>query len=231
MSDSIYSEIQKLSPSAVIELFELDYSNIAPGQKLRFHAGTNELKGSIIWQGLSYDAAPIEAEGFDMLTKGAQPTPKLRIANLDGLFSAEVRSNDDFVGAKLIRKRTFAKFLDSVNFSSGSNPAANPSQAFPDEVWYVEQKVSENRLMIEWELSSVFDFQGVMLPSRQLIQNSCPWRYRGGECGWTGGNFDDFDNPSTAENDKCGKRLSSCKVRFGENAELPFGGFPGLVRY
>src|SRR6185436_7754424 len=27
--------------------------------------------------------------------------------------------------------------------------------------------------------------------------------------------------------EKCGKRLSSCKLRFGENAELPFGGFPG----
>jgi lambda family phage minor tail protein L len=29
-------------------------------------------------------------------------------------------------------------------------------------------------------------------------------------------------------NDVCGKRLSSCKVRFGENAELPFGSFPGV---
>ncbi len=32
--------------------------------------------------------------------------------------------------------------------------------------------------------------------------------------------------------DICGKRLSSCKARFGQNAELPFGGFPaaGLIR-
>lgn len=29
-------------------------------------------------------------------------------------------------------------------------------------------------------------------------------------------------------NDVCGKRLSSCKARFGENAELPFGSFPGV---
>ncbi len=28
--------------------------------------------------------------------------------------------------------------------------------------------------------------------------------------------------------DVCGKRLSSCKARFGENAELPFGSFPGV---
>lgn len=31
--------------------------------------------------------------------------------------------------------------------------------------------------------------------------------------------------------DVCGKRLSSCKARFGSNAELPFGGFPGLGGY
>jgi hypothetical protein len=31
-----------------------------------------------------------------------------------------------------------------------------------------------------------------------------------------------------AANDVCGKRLSSCRKRFGQNAELPFGGFPGV---
>lgn len=29
------------------------------------------------------------------------------------------------------------------------------------------------------------------------------------------------------KNDKCGKRLQSCKLRFGLNGSLPFGGFPG----
>ena len=28
--------------------------------------------------------------------------------------------------------------------------------------------------------------------------------------------------------DVCGKRLSSCKLRFGELADLPFGAFPGI---
>lgn len=31
--------------------------------------------------------------------------------------------------------------------------------------------------------------------------------------------------------DVCGKRLTSCKARFGNTAELPFGGFPGLGGY
>jgi len=37
----------------------------------------------------------------------------------------------------------------------------------------------------------------------------------------------DPEDYATAE-DKCGKRLSSCRIRFGATAELPFGGFPGI---
>jgi hypothetical protein len=31
--------------------------------------------------------------------------------------------------------------------------------------------------------------------------------------------------------DVCGKRLSSCRVRFGDQADLPFGSFPGVGQY
>ncbi|HFF4526214.1 TPA: phage minor tail protein L, partial [Acinetobacter baumannii] len=30
--------------------------------------------------------------------------------------------------------------------------------------------------------------------------------------------------------DACGKRVSSCTCRFGENAVLPYGAFPGVQR-
>ena len=32
---------------------------------------------------------------------------------------------------------------------------------------------------------------------------------------------------STLAEDVCGKRVASCKLRFGDNGELPFGSFPG----
>jgi phage-related protein len=40
---SIHVEINKLAPSAVIELFELDGTSVGLTDLLRFHAGTNEL--------------------------------------------------------------------------------------------------------------------------------------------------------------------------------------------
>ncbi|WP_181381875.1 phage minor tail protein L, partial [Salmonella enterica] len=60
----IKADIQSLSPSAHIELFELDMSNTTSGGKLFFHAGTNELMEPVVWQGVSYEPWPIKASGF-----------------------------------------------------------------------------------------------------------------------------------------------------------------------
>lgn len=105
----------------------------------------------------------------------------------------------------------------------------DPNARFPDEIWYIDRKSAENNMIVEFELASKYDLAGVMLPRRQLISNLCQWRYRSAECGYTGaGGWDANDAPvSDPSYDACGKRVSSCKLRFGENAELPFGGFPG----
>lgn len=227
---TIAADIQSLSPTALIELYVLDLSLFGE-TPLYFHAGTNELSQPLTWQGQIYTPLPVESEGFDVSGKGVLPRPKIRVANVGGLFSAELRTNDDLVGCKVIRKRTFMKYLDAVNFPGGVNPDADPNQHLPDDLWYVDRKLTENRYVVEWELASAFDLQGVMLPGRQVIQNACPWKYRSAECGYAGGYFDANDQPTTNSSlDVCGKRLGSCKVRFVSGV-IPFGGFPGAIRY
>lgn len=233
-SEQITSEIQKLSPSSVIELFVLEFQN---GNNLYFHAGTNELRQNVIWQGQEYIALPVETQGFDISAKGELPRPKLSIANVEGIFSSMIRKFDDLIGVKLIRKRTFAKYLDVENFKDG-NPSADKNISFPDDIWYIDKKEQENKMMIQWELASAFDLQGVQLPRRQIIQNYCQWNYRSGECGYKGPYFDMNDKIcSTKEEDCCPKKLSSCKARFDslktttdDLTPLPFGGFPGATR-
>lgn len=80
-----------------------------------------------------------------------------------------------------------------------------------------------------FELASSLDMVAVRLPRRQYIQNCCTWLYRGADCGYSGGPVADAGgNPTTNPTlDACGKQLSDCKLRFGANAVLPFGGFPG----
>lgn len=226
----IKSELQSLSPSALLEFFEIDLTSVG-GEIVRFHAGTNGLTQPVTWQGNLYTPYPIEATGFDLSAKGTLPRPRIRVANVDGVLSYDVMRFDDLVGQKLIRRRTFARFLDAVNFPGGVNAEADPDQHLPDDVWYVEQKLSENRLMIEWELASPFDLIGVLLPRRQIIQNSCPWGYRGPECGYVGTSyFNTSDQPCGPADDSCAKRLGSCQLRF-PTGSLPFGGFPGVLRY
>lgn len=229
----IETDIQTLAPGAIVDLFELDMTALG-GDVLYFHPGRNQLMADIVWNGQAYVAFPIQAEGFEASGNGKMPRPVVRVANVTGLISAVLRDMDDLIGCKVTRRRTLGKYLDAVNFPGGVNPTADPTQEFPREVWFIDRKSVESRMVIEFELAAAWDCQGVLLPRRQAIANTCSWRYRGPDCGYVGGPVATIHDVATADlaQDQCGKRLASCKLRFGEYAELPFGAFPsvGLIR-
>lgn len=231
--ESITSEIQKLAPSAVIELFQLDLTDFGD-QVYYFHAGTNQLKLPIFWQADEYTPYPMQISGFEFSTGGQLPRPKMVVSNVAGTITALVLLYQDLLGAKITRKRTMAKYLDAVNFPGSVNPDADPAAEFADDIYFINQKVNENKDFVEFELASSFDVQGVKIPRRQIVQNVCSWKYRGSECGYAGSNYFNINDVAVATLalDVCGKRVSSCELRFGEFNELPFGGFPaaGLVK-
>ncbi len=221
------TEIQKLAPTALLEFYEVDLTALGDSV-YRFYFGTNELTQPVTWQGEVYTPWAGQGVGFDYSSNGSLPRPKLTLANTSGSITALVLSFQDCTGAKVTRKRTMAKFLDAVNFAAG-NPSEDPDSHFPDQIWFIDRRSHEDKNWIEFELTAAFDVTGVRLPRRQIIQNLCPWRYRGSECGYTGTDYFKADDTAVGSSalDVCGKRLSSCKARFGETAELPFGGFPG----
>lgn len=225
---AILGELQAFDQGRWVELFILDATNLSAGL-FYFHAGTNEMSGNIVWQGQEYYSLPITATGFEY-DGGKFPRPKLQLANVQGLFSALVKQYSDLIGCKVIRKRTAVKYLDAVNFTNG-NPTANPLECLPDEVFYIVQKTAENKMVLEFELGSSLDLQGVLLPRRQVIATVCPFKYRGEECSYAGGPVANANDEfvSTFELDRCSKRVSGCKLRWGDNGELPFGGFPGAA--
>jgi phage-related protein len=438
---TIKQDIQSLSPGALIELYAFDPTALG-GSLTYFHAGTNGLRASIVWQGVTYNPWPVEASGFEFSGRGQLPTPHIKLANIGGLASALVVAYGDLVGAKITRKRTFAKYIDAVNFPAGylaattasastastphatnqnigtkrlqewtararcanwgvaadyatflskddntgvrefafylngpgaslsilvqqatggvtyysstvavpftnnlfywmkavrnrdfgtitfytsaqnvqtagevttwvqlgtpvactnsdvtassvsamvgssvnlayakravdvsysqfkadgttgvlefyaaqaahgataltartgeawtitspatlagGNANADPSAGFPDDVFYVERKVAESRLAIEWALASAIDVEGVQLPGRQVIANVCTSVYRSAECSYAGGAVATAEDIATGTLglDVCGKRLTSCRMRFPQPAALPYGGFP-----
>jgi phage-related protein len=121
-----------------------------------------------------------------------------------------------------------------VRHTNYGDAQPDPTAEFPDDVYFIDRKSAETKKLVEFELAPASEVRGVMLPRRQIVQNVCAWAYRGAECGYAGGAVAKIDDTPTAilGEDKCGKRLASCKLRFGEYAELPFGGFPaaGLIR-
>ena len=228
---SAYEELAKLNPSAIIELFEVHLDNTLHGSTdvYRFHAGANaDVDGNVVFNGNTYTRIPVKADGFEMTNTGTLPRPTLAISNLDGTMSTllllvnATTAGNDLGGAEVRRIRTLKKFLDGES-------TADPNAKFPDERWFIDRKANESRDSVTFELASKFDLAGQKLPKRQIVANVCQWVYRSTECSYTGSDYFDVNGntvPSLSQ-DVCGKRVASCKLRFGDTAELPFGSFPG----
>ena len=180
----IITDLQKINPSAIIELFSLTLDSTLHGASTvyRFHNGSNLVSnGDIVWAGNSYVKMPIQAEGF-AFQKGQLPRPKLIVSNALGTITAilltvnQTTTGNDLTGATVTRIRTLARYLDAVNFSGGTNPLGtpDPTAEFPQEIYKIDRKSSENREIVQFELAAVFDIAGVRAPKRQCTRTEFP---------------------------------------------------------
>ena len=182
VNSAVFSDLQSINPSAIIELFTLQLSNSLHGANTiyRFHAGSSlNANGQIVWDGNAYLRFPIQATGF-AFQKGQLPRPKITISNAKGLISAilltvnETTTGNDLTGATVTRIRTLAKFLDAVNFANGQNATADPNAEFPQEIYAIDRKVTETREIVEFELAAPTDLAGIRIPGRQATRSLFP---------------------------------------------------------
>jgi len=241
---TVLEDVQKLAAGNLVTLYELDCQPLN-GSVERYH---NHNDGVIVWQGQTYHPWAIEARDFERTGDAQQPNPTLTVGNIGqdadgnpitGVVSALCLALDDLRGARLTRRRTFAKYLDAVNFAQG-NPGADPNEHLPDERWIVSQKQQETPESVTFVLASPLQVDGARLPARQILANLCGWLvldaplggYRGACCSYQGSAMYTKDGEPTSNPslDKCGGRVSDCKLRFGEWQPLNFGGFPSADR-
>ena len=227
MNELLNVDLQEQAPSAeetasgnaIVTLFEIYLTNSDLGgagtDKLYFHDGTKspaDSYGNIqmyspdaesSWGSttasdyslVTYTPFPFEFSGYERRTKGALPRPTIRFANVNRDFTIYNTNHNDLLGAKVIRRRTLAKYI-----------LENPPVEFPKEIYYIERLVSENQLMVEFELTTNFDVRGVLLPSRRIVAARCPWKYKDstvGGCDWpTDSTKDITDNNSNTTSQK-----------------------------
>ena len=196
------SELQKINPSNIVELFQLQLDTTIHGANTTyyFHNGVSENNnGNLIFDDVEYTRMPIEASGFEFNGKQI-PRPKLRISNILGTFTTILLTlPQGLEGAKVTRLRTLERYIDHTNFEigdilletgsvllqeddsyilqeAGINPHGTPDSTatFPNEVYYIDRKSTETRDIIEFELAASFDLQGVRLPKRQVLPADFP---------------------------------------------------------
>ena len=180
----IITDLQKINPSAIIELFTLETTVDLHGsaQTYRFHNGTNlNSNANVVWAGNTYIRLPITAEGF-AYQRGQIPRPTLTVSNALGTITAillnvnTVTTGNDLTGATVTRIRTLARYLDAVNFPDGTNPLGtpDPTAEFPQEIYKIDRKATENREVVQFELAAPFDLAGIRAPKRLCTRDNFP---------------------------------------------------------
>jgi len=231
MSEIIASTAQQASYGSVVTLYEIDATKIG-GDIFRFINGKYD--GELVqFDGKPYASIPVKITGLAWSGKGAIPSPRLEASNIDGQLITALLNSKNLVGATATIIKTFEQFLDN-----GKNP--DPTARFPDEIFTIDQLNKYNNQMVSWTLRAAFDVRDVKLPARQVLRDSCTYRYRrfanggfdyaGVDCPYVGTDSFDITNSLTNnENDECNRNLKACQIRFGETP-LPFNGFPGAAR-
>ncbi|STE78155.1 minor tail protein L [Escherichia coli] len=192
------------------------------GERYFFCNELNEKGEPVTWQGREYQAYPIEGSGFEMNGKGSSARPSLTVSNLFGLVTGMAEDLQSLVGATVVRRRVYARFLDAVNFVAG-NPEADPEQELSDR-WVVEQMSQLTAMTASFVLATPTETDGRCFP---VV--SC-WRTP--VCGPTalmsvvtraGAVADEFDKPTTdIRKDRCSKCMRGCELRRNVGN---FGGF------
>ena len=179
------AELQGLTNKSIIELFTLTLDSALHGATTvsRFHSGVGlNSNASIIWQGNTYDRYPLTATGFEYSGRGRLPKPVFTVSNILGTITSLMASVNattpfnDLQGAKVVRIRTLAQFLDADNFPSSKNPYGTPDSTaeLPQEIYFINRKTLENRNIVQFELSSALDLEGVRAPKRQVTKKDFP---------------------------------------------------------
>lgn len=228
--NSIAASIFELEPTAVIDLYRIypDYYK-KPDLYFNIHNGSVFGQG-VIWQGETYMPFPMETEGFSIAADGKPNRPIIRISNNEYFVTALLANNNDFKNARLERRRTFIKYLDAENFEDNLNPWGETSLADISVDYYlISQKRQENKVFVEFELTTPLDIEGFELNNRRILGKYCYWKYRGAGCEYAGTVIERSDGKRFTRSDGGDLNISNDAINTAKSRNASYLGMDGFI--
>ncbi len=155
-----------------------------------------------------YYALPIQVSEIDFSTSGPLPRPSLMMANIPVLARTLVANNDgindevtlrdtldaegidgnrDLLGSRVVCRKTLKKYTFNTNEVRDGVADISPPVEFPTQTFIIDRVAGENEIMVEFELASPIDVEGVVVPGRIIVGKYCSWSYQGQQIGRLGG--------------------------------------------
>ena len=231
------NQLQSLFPGEVVTLVEVDATKFS-GRTYRFHGenisytpeeimeaqmnGTPLPVKNIIFRGEEYGPRPFGIQGINMTSDGKANKVTLVVSNVDQNISALIRTYNGLVQAKVTIWITMRENINEDGTISDGD--------YRKLVYFIERPKQVDYKTASFELTSPMDMDGIYIPAR-LTQSVCYWSQRGwyrsgNGCDYMGNRYFDKDNNPIDDpsQDFCAGTVTACKLRFGANNQLSFGG-------
>jgi len=236
--DLLAERRQQLNQGQLIHLFILDLNPIGVDEIYYLTTANYEDLTEIVFDGATYNYAPIALTNVDWSANGDPPNPKVTFPNAKKWAAGLARQHADLIGASVRRIRIYREFLDG-------QPLADVEATYSDDNFRIEQKLNMNRVIAEFSLRPLRSIENKKIPGMVCLKNVCVLRYRRWDvdlpdfvydtsalaCPYVGGEMFTQLNVSTLNpaEDVCSHDMSGCISRF-EDAPLPASFKPGMTR-
>jgi lambda family phage minor tail protein L len=158
-----------------------------------------EYQTAVTYDGVTYDPFPITFDGIKENNQGQIDSVSVKVGNISRLIQGYLETYD-LRGKKVTIITVWASQLGDSN-------------ANIKDIFYIDS-YSANEDEVNFTLTTKFDVLNVQLPQRRFLRSYCQWKFKGAECGYSGGET------------SCKKTKTDCKEN-KDNYER-FGGFPSI---
>ena len=237
LSPKFENQLQSLFPGEVVTLIQVDGTSFGslvynfhnenisytPEEIMLAQMNGEPLpEKTITFRGEEYGPRPFGISGINMTSDGKANKVTLTVSNVDQRISALIRTYNGLVKAKVT---IWITTRDNIN--EDGSIADGDYRRF---VYFIERPKQVDYKTASFELSSPMDMDGIYIPAR-LVQSVCyfasrGWYRSGNGCAYAGNRYFNKDDEPVSDPslDFCAGTVNSCKLRFGENNQLDFGG-------